>query len=75
VNKYIREYIDKVEIQANNAGYQPIADILRFCSGSQGYQHITGTDEPGKVGASGKSCKIGFGKDLSGDHETRSLMK
>ena len=41
MNMYVREYIDKVDkvdIQANNAGYQLIADILHYCSGYQGYQ-------------------------------------
>ena len=41
VNKYLREYVDKVdkvEIQAKNAGYQLLIDILCFCSGYQGYQ-------------------------------------
>ncbi len=46
VNKYLREYIDKVdkvEIQAKNAGSQLIADNLYFSlgsQGSQGSQHI-----------------------------------
>ena len=48
----IRKYfdnVDKVDIQANNEGFQLFDDNLCFCYGYQGYQHITRGQKAKKI--------------------------